>query len=179
MVANLLDHGKPEENRLVAAGKRLNPHAYDRAAKDRVGAKRTLIVSAAREEFGQIPHWGSGTYGTHLANLLKTEFRIDAVYRTQGPKGTLRRVSRKRPVIALVLWEGGGGHWVCVSQRTTRGLGRASKYTVLDPSGYVVTNRGSTNYADHDSNRAVFASHFVEVKGNLPPAPRGRKLPGM
>lgn len=180
MVARLIDSKHPQygEQGIVAAGKGLDPNAYDRAAMDRVGAKATPIIAAAREEFGVVPHWGTGTYGQHLAQVLRESFQIDALYQGASPsKSAMRRATEKKPVIVLVSWNGGGGHWVVVKKRRTRGPGRSSDYTILDPQGHVVVNRGSTDYSPPYGGHGTFANYFVEIRGKLPT--RRVKLPGM
>jgi len=179
MVLNRVNTGgdKRQETSLIAAGKKLDPHAYDRAAMDRVGAVYTPIVAAAHEQTGKLPHWGSGTYGNHLADVLRS-FQIDAEYKTSSVKNAMRRVTASKPLIVLVQWAAGGGHWVVVVSRRTRGLGRASDYTILDPGGHTVVNRGSSTYTAQNGSTGKFANYFVAVKGRIP-MPAGRKLPGM
>jgi hypothetical protein len=159
-------------------GKGIDAYAYDRAAPDRVGAVQTPIVRAAYQQYGRIPYWGSGTYGNHLATVLRKGFQINAQYRGgQSPKSATRAVSAQRPLIVLVQWGGGGGHWVVVVGRTARGLGKASDYRILDPAGHVVVNHGSTTYRPPYGGTGTFASYYVAIQGRLP-MPRGRKSPG-
>ena len=177
MVLNQFDtSARHSEQSLVATGTRLSPGAYDRAAHNRVGAVQTFIVQSVYEQRGVLPHWGSGTYGNHLAQVLR-DYRIDATYQTGSVKAAMRSVGPGRPVIALVNWDQGGGHWVVVVARATRGLGQASDYTILDPAGHTVINRGSTTYAP-PYDQGVFANYYVTVKGRLA-SPKGVKLPGM
>ena len=172
MVLNLVDQRQDTESSLVATGRQIGgAGAYDRAAKDRVGAVRTFIVDAAEEQSGKLPHWGSGTYGDHLAQVLREGFHMNAKYHagksTGDMKGAMRAVSANQYMIALVLWNGsgGGGHWVLVTSRATRGWGSASNYTVLDPGGSVVTNRGSTTYTAANGATGNFAGYYVLVQG--------------
>jgi len=181
MILNLVDSAKPRhtEASLVGHGKTLDPTAYDRAAMDRVGARATPIVHAAYEQHHKIPHWGSGTYGNHLAAVLRS-YQIDAKYHGGGSvKSAMRTVTAIRPLIVLVNWKAGGGHWVLVISRKTRGWGSPSDYTILDPGGHTVINRGSTTYIPpYNSQGGNFANFYVTVNGRLA-MPRGVKLPGM
>lgn len=181
MILNLVDPHQPKnsESSLVAEGKRLDPTAYDRAAMDRVGARPTPIIHAAYEQHHKIPHWGSGTYGNHLAQVLRS-YRINAKYHGGSTvKTAMRTVTAAQPLIVLVNWKGGGGHWVVVVSRSKRGLGKASDYTILDPGGHAVVNRGSTNYIPpYNAQGGTFANYFVTLSGRLM-TPKGVKLPGM
>jgi hypothetical protein len=171
MVVNLIEGGrKDREESIVAAGRSVGGvGAYDRHAKDRVGAVQTPLVQAAYEEFGALPHWGSGTYGNHLAQVLRRHYRMDATYyKDQGTsaiKSAMRGVSAKQYMIALVQWDGGGGHWVLVVERHKRGWGYSSDYAVLDPGGYVTINRGSSIYNTVSGARGKFGGYFVLVSG--------------
>ncbi len=179
MILNLVDPAKPKhtEQSLVSAGKQLDPTAYDRAAMDRVGARQTPIVRAAYQQTGKIPHWGSGTYGNHLADVLR-DYQIDAKYQGGSDvKSAMRAVTPGKPLIVLVQWQAGGGHWVVVKARKKRGIGSASDYTILDPGGHKVVNRGSTTYDPPYGGTGKFANYFVKVNGRLA-MPRGVKLPG-
>lgn len=181
MVMNLVEGGsvRMDEQSLVAAGKQLDPQAYDRAAMDRVGAKQTPIVMAAYEQSGKIPYYGSGTYGQHLAGLLR-HLQIDAKYGTGSAKTAMRAVTAGKPMIVLVQWAKGGGHWVVVTGRGKH-FGRASDYHILDPGGYEFDNKGSTDYKPPYNQAGKFANYYVQVKGRLRTDYKkvGKKLPGM
>lgn len=181
MVVNEMESGHCQlsESSLVAAGKRLDPSAYDRAAKDRVGASMTPLVRAAYEQRGQLPHWGSGTYGNHLADVLGN-YQIAATYHQGDVKTAMRTVVPGKPLIVLVQWHGGGGHWVVVVGRN-RHFGRASDYRILDPAGHEFDNKGSTTYDPPYNATGRFANYYVSVTGRIAAAPRkvGVKLPGM
>lgn len=170
MVINHLDSTFfPTEQSLVAAGKREGTGEYDKAPVDIVGAKQTMLVEAAYEQYGYTPYWGSGTFGKHLADVLKNQYQIDATYHN-GTSDTVRKKAMRsvimgQPMIVLVQWTGGGGHWVVVVSRSTRGWGRASDYTILDPSGHVVINRGSTNYTAHNGTKGKFSGYYVTIQG--------------
>jgi len=59
-------------------------------------------------------------------------------------------------------------HWVVVVSRSTRGIGKASDYTTLDPGGHTVVNSGSTNYIlPYDAQGSTSANYFVTVSGRL------------
>jgi hypothetical protein len=170
MVVDLVNGGaKNPESSIIATGRSIDgAGAYDRATKDRVGVVPTMLIAAAEEQYGELPSWGSGTYGDHLARVLTQGFKINAKnyvgQSTGAMKGAIRSVSADTYLIALVLWSGGGGHWVLITGRKTRGLGRASDYTILDPAGEVVTNRGSTTYSP-SYGTGQFAGCYVKVTG--------------
>ena len=181
MVINLIEGGsvQMEEQSLVAAGKQLDPQAYDRATFDRVGMQPTPIVHAAYQQKGKLPHFGSGTYGQHLAALLR-RFQVNAKYGTGSVKSAMRGVTAGKPLIALVQWKKGGGHWVVVSGRGKH-FGRASDYAILDPGGYAFDNKGSTDYKPPYNQEGKFANYYVQVLGRLRTDYKkvGKKLPGM
>ncbi|MDX1811168.1 MAG: hypothetical protein R3240_04425 [Gammaproteobacteria bacterium] len=172
MVVNHLDPTFfPSEESLVAAGKREGSGEYDKAPVDIIGAQQTFLVQAAYEEFGHLPYWGTGTYGKHLADILTNQYQINATYQANqsdtNRKRAMRAVTAGHPMIVLVQWDGGGGHWVLVVGRATRGWGKASDYTILDPSGDVVINRGSTNYTAANGSKGKFAGYYVTVEGKI------------
>lgn len=178
MVVNLFDQVELQERHVVSMGLQIGGVAeYDRATWDKAGYAWTPIVQAAYHQHGMLPHVGSGTYGRHLRDVLREGLRLDARYGQGGlaqAKAVMRQVSRNRPMIVLVSW----GHWVVVVSRRTRGWGSASDYTILDPAGHAVTNRGSTNYTA-PYRAGTFSGYWVTVHGRLRvPQPR-IKLPGM
>ncbi len=160
-------HGRRDtESSIVATGARLEGGAYDRRTGDRVGLVATPLVAAAAAQ-GDLEHWGSGTYGNHLARVLTEGYNLQATYHggrsTAQMKAAMRSVSADQSMIALVLWNGGGGgHWVLVTGRATRGWGSASDYTILDPAGEVTVNRGSTAYTS-SGGAGTFAGYYVMV----------------
>jgi len=115
---------------------------------------------------------------------LLREYSINATYVGNPgdlvtPKTAMRHVGTDKYVIALVQWAAGGGHWVLVVHRNTH-LGRASDYKVLDPAGYVVENKGSTDYhPPYDPAGGSFSEYHVKIEGRLryaKPSVIGRKL---
>ena len=144
-----------------------------RGGADLAGAIPTVGV-----QMGAIISVGQGSYGDHLRHVLQKllheycpinhvaepgvafhETKIGAL------KKKMRNVTETKPMIVRIEWSGLGGHWVVVSSRNKRGLGKASDYTILDPIGNISKNRGSTNFHTMSGN-ATFASKDPNYLGD-------------
>ncbi|MES2068885.1 MAG: hypothetical protein V4488_00955 [Pseudomonadota bacterium] len=173
MIVNLLDvtNFQTEES-LKIAGERVDSGggAYDRATADRPGLVKMVGADEMMKNLGTKVSVGSGTDGIHLAKLLKREYSIDATYHAgtvAEMKTAMRAANAKHPMIVAVEWAGGSGHWVVVSGRSTGGWGSASDYTILDPSGHRVINKGSTNYVAENKSKGKFGGYYITVNGKL------------
>ncbi len=144
-----------------------------RGGADLAGAIPTVGV-----RMGEIASIGEGSYGHHLQHVLARLLdEYCPVNRVAAPgvtfhetkisalKKKMRNVSEVKPMIVRIEWSGSGGHWVVVSGRKKRGLGKASDYTILDPIGNISKNRGSTNFHTISGN-ATFASRDPSYMGN-------------
>jgi hypothetical protein len=181
MVVNLIHDYKPSEVSVVSEGGKISSGAtaaegkYHRFTGDRPGAVKTVLVEAAEEEFGRTPTWGVGTYGQHLRDVLNS-FRVAAIYHgdqnAAQRKAIIRAASPSNPVITLVLWNGGGGHWVVVKSRRKGSSGGESVYTILDPGAdREVRNNGSTIYIAPYGQTGSFAGYLISVQGQIASAP--------
>lgn len=133
--------------------------AYNSATVDRVAGARPSVLTHIAAQRGDI-HWGSGTVRSWVEHALN---RYGVRTSTRGGrKSAIRSASPTTPVIVGVRWTGGGGHWVMVVDRSTRGLGKKSDYTILDPAGNVVVNRGSTSYTAANGAKGTFADDFIK-----------------
>lgn len=182
MALNKFGDGEFTEKMIVSSGLDQDGNNYSRNASDHAGASRTLIAQGKNAD-----SWGSGTKGQHLAEVLSDHY-VNAVYNAgvplQSVKIALRTVSERAPILMLVRWFGGGGHWVLVINRQSR-FNKPSIYTALDPVGEVVNFTGSIV----DNRRAgpgkiipyspsyskgYLGNYFVKVTGRLPiPTARG------
>jgi hypothetical protein len=175
----------PEKNLIVTGTAIGGSGAYSRDPRDRVNAVPTPVVSCGYYR----PKYGVGTYGNHLAQVLNEGYHLTATYYGSTGVGrmkdAMRSVRHDRLMIVLVRWHAGGGHWVLVVRRHTRGWGAQSDYTILDPIGNVTPNRGSTVYSAtyDDGTTAIgdFADYYVMIEGRpaLVGKSSGHKLPGM
>jgi hypothetical protein len=140
-----------------------NRHRYDRSTVDRPGMVPTLMTHVA-EYYGDIHH-GGGTTIDLLGDLLQT-YGVDCdVYDGDGAgvKSAMQHVKPDKPMIVLVQWTLGGGHWIVVAKRSTRGLGASSDYTILDPAGTIEINRGSVTYNPSYGNSGPFAGYYLRT----------------
>ncbi len=138
----------------------------------RGGADLSGAVPTVAVQMGAIASVGEGSYGGHLQHVLRTLLNeYCPINHVTAPnvafhetklgelKKTMRKVKDKKPLIVRIEWPAPdlGGHWVVVSGRKTRGWGKASDYTILDPIGNISKNRGSTNFHTVSGN-ATYAS---------------------
>lgn len=137
-----------------------NTHRYDRSTKDRPGMVATALVPDA-EDYGEVHH-GGGTDIYLLGDLLTTYGVNCTVLSAGGVKSAMQHVTPAKPMIVLVQWTLGGGHWVVVVKRKTRGLLASSDYTILDPAnGTIEINRGSVNYNPLYGNSGYFDDWYL------------------
>lgn len=193
MVQNLFDSDyKPSEQRLIAISSQIDSGGYSRATRDIPGAQATFAVAAAKKKGVMVSreNYGDGTYANHLADILRREFKLTAnKFGGDNPDGGLKSylqgASRTTPVIVRIGWGAkgdGGGHWVVIVGRATRGLMKSSDYSVLDPlSKTVIVSRGSVSYKSPHGD-GLFTGWGVRIsRGGATSAPAhgGVKLPGM
>jgi hypothetical protein len=168
MAIKIIENVEINEEAIVATGIRIGgQNEYDRATRDRIGFSPTVFRDAKFK--AKVEHWGSGTYGRHLAAVLQ-EYSIDAVYQNSDVKTAMRNVTPNKPIIVLVLWNPPpykkGGHWVLVTKRITH-FGKSSNYEIMDPGGNLVDNIGSTTYRNAKNIEGTFVNHYVQIRGRL------------
>ena len=147
MVINVLRNAEFSESSMVNESRKVtlkenkpdeNYSRYTGFTGDRAGYQPT-VLRAVKE----IPtSYGDGTYGMHLAKILKNN-GVNAEYGHGNAKAALDWVSKGKLLIIRV---GEPGHWVVVVKKEWK-LFKGSHFVILDPGeNETVSIKGYSNY---------------------------------
>ncbi|GAB6905662.1 hypothetical protein DESC_780208 [Desulfosarcina cetonica] len=171
MIVNMIDGSKPTSTSIQS---NMPQGAYAKSTRDRSGFKPTIfhqVGLVAPDEYHS-----SGTYINALGHAL-AQFGIANT--PHGNDGTslrkaMRSASSARPIIVLVQWHGGGGHWIVIagSEHHRKGLFGGfrgyTRLTILDPYyGGTTLNGTSSTYVsatrEGSHGTGSFAPYWLQV----------------
>lgn len=170
MIVNLKTGSRPTS---TAMQQHLPPGAYHKSTRDRAGFKPTIFHQIGVQGH---EHHSQGTYIQSLSHALTQVGIANTSHSNDAAdlREAMRNASVDRPIIVLVNWLGGGGHWIVIAGNEHRrkgllgGFRGYTRLTILDPY-YGGTTSDGTNKTyisatrDGSHGTGPFASYWLMV----------------
>jgi hypothetical protein len=171
MIVNLLGQGKPNSTIMQS---NLPVGAYSKSTRDRANFQPTIFHQVAPSAHSE--YHSAGTYIQSLGHVLNTFGILNTTHSNDGTdrRAALRTASETNPMIILVNWLAGGGHWIVImgAQHRRKGLfsffAGYTRLSVLDPY-YGATTSDGTNSTyisrtrDGSYGSGSFAPYWLQV----------------